>query len=245
MFRHVARAVRTVRLGRGWAQETLADRAGLSDDTISRIERGGLAGVTLGTLVRVVEALGASVHVQIRWRGELLDRLIDTAHAAIQQDVAHMLTRLGWDVRVEVSFNHYGDRGRVDILARHPTVRILAVIEIKSALGDLQDTLGRLDVKVRLGRQLAHELGWSDAVAVVPVLVIGDSRRARGTVSSHPTLFARFTVRGRRAVAWLRHPASPMPDGLLWFASRPNSDHARVGLRQRAPKRINPERSAS
>jgi transcriptional regulator with XRE-family HTH domain len=168
VFRYVARAMRAVRLRNGWAQSTLGSRAGVSADTISRIERGAVAGVTIGTLAHVAEVLGASVHIQIRWRGEQLDRLIDATHAAIQQDIAQMLTLMDWHVRVEVSFNHYGDRGRVDILAYHPKWRILAIIEIKSALSDLQDTLGRLDVKVRLGRQLARELGWADVVAVVP-----------------------------------------------------------------------------
>lgn len=46
------------------------------------------------------------------------------------------------------------------------------IVEIKSALGDLQETLGRLDVKVRLGRQLAHDLGWTDVRVVIPALAL-------------------------------------------------------------------------
>ena len=204
---------------------------------VSRLERGKVKGMTLGSIDRIAEALGASVHLQLQWQGEQLDRLIDAAHAAIQQSVAEVLTSLGWVVRAEVSFNHYGDRGRVDILAFHPTPRVLLIVEIKSALGDLQDTLGRLDVKVRLARRLAEEVGWTDVAGVTPAIVIGDSRLARRTVLAHATLFARYGLRGRAALAWLRRPFSPMPSGLLWFANRPESHRVSVTRGRRAPRR--------
>ena len=65
----------------------------------------------------------------------------------------------GWSVRPEVSFNHYGDRGRVDLLAFHAASGVALVIEVKGSIGDLQDALGRLDVKLRLGRSLADASG--------------------------------------------------------------------------------------
>src|SRR5688572_9361 len=166
MYTNIERAVRFLRIRKGWAQQVLGERADVSREMVSRMERGDLRGMTLNSIDRIAGALGASVHVQLRWQGEQLDRLMDAAHAAIQQSVAKQLTSFGWLVRVEVSFNHFGDRGRVDILAYHPLLRVLLVTEVKSALGDLQDTLGRLDVKVRLGRQLAHDLGWTDVQVV-------------------------------------------------------------------------------
>lgn len=187
------------------------------------MERGELAGMTIARVNRIATTLGASVSVQVRWQGDQLDRLVDAAHAALQQAVAELLIGLGWMVRVEFSFNHYGDRGRVDILAFHPLLRALLVIEIKSGLGDMQDTLGRLDVKVRLGGVLAREAGWSDVSSVVPALVIGDTRTARNLVAAHGALFARFDVRGRAALAWVRRPVGPSPAGLLWFATRQDS----------------------
>jgi transcriptional regulator with XRE-family HTH domain len=196
----------------------LGDRIGVSRELVSRIERGDFAAVAVGTLRRVAAELDASVSVHLRWRGEELDRLIDQVHAEFQQATANLLLSLGWLVRPEVSFNHYGDRGRVDIIAYSPGLRIVLVVEIKSGLGDLQDTLGRLDVKVRLGRQIAQELRWSDIAAVVPVLVIGDTRQGRSVVARHDALFGRFETRGRAALAWLRRPRGAAPTGLLWFA---------------------------
>lgn len=204
---------------------------------ISRAERGDLSGMTLGGIDRIAAALGASVHLQIRWQGEQLDRLIDAAHAGIQDAVANWLAAVGWSVRVEPSFNHFGDRGRVDVAAYHPRLRVLLIVEIKTALGDLQETLGRLDIKVRLGPMIARELGWTAVDAVIPALVIGDSRVARRAVATHAALFARYNLRGRGALAWLRRPHDPIPAGLLWFASRPNSHQALIRRNQRAPRR--------
>ena len=237
MYSNVQRAVRFLRIRKGWPQRVLGGRAGVSRQLVSRVERGDVSGITLGSIDSIASALGASVHLQVRWQGEQLDRLIDAAHAAIQQFVAESLTSLGWVVRVEVSFNHYGDRGRVDILAFHRLLRILLVVEIKSGLGDLQETLGRLDVKVRLGPIIARDCGWIDVMAVVPTLVIGDSRLGRRTISSHAALFERYGLRGRAAWAWLRRPTSSTPSGLLWFANGPNSHQASISRGRRAPKR--------
>ena len=158
----------------------------------------------------------------VRWEGADLDRLVDASHAGLVESVASLLAGRGWLVRTEVSFNHFGDRGRVDVLALHPTARALIVCEVKSAIGDTQDTSGTLDVKVRLARTIAAGVGWDDVVAVVPALVVGDGRMARRVVRAHPAQFARFFLRGRSAVAWLRRPIGA-PSGLLWFAKLPDS----------------------
>lgn len=194
-------------------------RAGISRAAVSRLERGLISPMTVRALDAVARALGASLSMQVEWHGERLDRLMDAAHAELQELVAALLTAAGWVVHVEVSFNRYGDRGRIDLLAIHPTLRIAVVVEIKSGIGDVQDTLGRLDVKVRVARPVARELGLGELVAVVPVLVIGDSRAARTVVATHGSLFGRFDVRGRAARAWIRQPGGVIPGGLLWFAS--------------------------
>ncbi len=212
----------------------LGQRAGVSRQIVSRIERGELAGLTLTSLTRVVAALGGSVSVQVRWHGEELDRLVDAAHAGLQRDAVSLLANLSWEVRAEVSFNHYGDRGRVDVLAFHRRARILLVVEVKSAIGDLQETLGRLDVKARLGRTIAADVGWPDPRIVLPAIVIGDTARARRVLAEHGPLFERYELRGRSARAWLRHPVGG-PRGLLWFAKASNSRGLVTTRGQRAP----------
>jgi hypothetical protein len=62
----------------------------------------------------------------------------------------------GWTTAVEVTFNHYGDRGSIDVLAVHPVARIALVVEVKTEITSAEETLRRLDVKVRLGAGLAR-----------------------------------------------------------------------------------------
>ena len=47
-----------MRLVKGWSQSELARRSGGSQSTISRIERGETAGVSLGVLEKLARALG-------------------------------------------------------------------------------------------------------------------------------------------------------------------------------------------
>lgn len=244
-------AVGQLRHRLAWRQADLAAHAGVSREAISRIERGGVRGVTIASIEKVVAALGARLDVIVRWEGAELERLTDAVHARIQDDIAAQLTVLGWLTRVEVSFNHYGDRGRVDVLAFHPVHRLLLVVEVKSALGDLQETLGKLDVKVRVARGAAAELGWTEDAATIPTLVLRDTRAARRVVAAHPALFARFAIRGRQALAWVRAPRSAqptavpplavppraVPSGLLWFANVPDS-HGLSGNRDRRVRTV-------
>lgn len=220
---NVPGAIRLLRRRKRWRQRDLAARANVSRATVSRIERGEVASMPLRALVRVSTALDASLGLTVRWQGEELDRLADAAHAAVIEACVKQLQERGWETRTEVSFNHFGERGRVDVLAHDIPSGTLLIVEGKSAVGDTQETTGRLDVKARLGRMLAEQVGWDPPRAVVAALVVADSKRSRRIVADYPGAFARFSVRGRRALAWLRRPTSPSPSGLLWFVKLPNA----------------------
>jgi transcriptional regulator with XRE-family HTH domain len=237
MRSNLPRAVRLLRLDRGWRQRDLGDRIGVSRELVSRIERGDISAVPLRSIERIAEALGGTLDLRLHWRGEQLDRLLDAKHASLQDALARAVASGGWTAKVEFSFNHFGDRGRVDVLAFHEALRFLLVAEVKSAVGDLQETIGRLHVKSRLGGHLAREAGWGRPDAVVPALVIGDSRAARRVVARHPAMFAAFPLRGRQAVAWVQQPTAGAPSGLLWFATRPDSHRETVTHRVRAGNR--------
>lgn len=233
---NLPRAVRHLRRHRGWRQGDLAARSGVSRQAISRIERGLLAGVPLGTLGKLTDAFGATADVYLRWEGEQLDRLIDRVHANAQEQTAALLRAVGWIVRPEVSFNHYGERGRVDLLAFHPLTSSLIVAEVKSDIGDTQDTLGTLDMKTRLAHRLAADAGWPPPSAVVPALVLVESGSSRRVVERHPELFARLSRRGRAAHAWIREPSATPPAGLLWFVKLPRA-HGVSGSRRSRVRR--------
>jgi transcriptional regulator with XRE-family HTH domain len=233
----LSRATRFLRRRRGWRQRDLAERSGVSRETVSRLERGEINGMTVGYLDRLASALGARLLIELRWHGEQLDRLMDSAHAALQEQTVRVLRAANWTSEVEVSFNWYGDRGRCDAVAFDAETRTLLIVEAKTRIGDVQELLGRLDIKVRLGRQIARQIGWPEPARVIPCLVIADGRTARRVVASHAALFARFTHRGRAADRWLAAPdTAEHVGGLLIFESLPHSHQATARSPIRKPK---------
>jgi transcriptional regulator with XRE-family HTH domain len=219
--------MRMLRVRRGWRQEDLGRRAGLSRDAVSRAECGAVEGLTVGSLSRLVETLDATLVIEIRWQGADLDRLIDRQHAHLQEAAAQRLASRGWIVQAEVSFNHFGDRGSCDLVARHPGTGTLLVVEVKSRIGNLQELLRRLDVKARLGDLLTRQLGSPPPRKVVRALVLADGRTSRRVIDSHAALFNAFGMRGRAAVAWLRVPSAAV-GGVLWFEQPAHSDEGRT-----------------
>jgi transcriptional regulator with XRE-family HTH domain len=228
---NLPRAMRALRQRRGWRQHDLGVRAALSRDVVSRIERGQLAAVTVDSITKLAAALEATIAIELRWQGASLDQLVDAQHAALQETVTSMLAGAGWMTRVEVSFNHYGDRGSCDILAFHPAEGMLLVVEVKSQIGNVQDTLHRLDTKLRLGAVLAASAGWERPRSIAGALVIADTRTARRTVGAHASLFAAYGLRGWAAKRWLRQPSTAAR--LLWFQVPSDSDRSRSMSRGR------------
>jgi hypothetical protein len=143
--------------------------------------------------------------------------LLDEGHAALQAGWKERLERWGWQARAEVSYNRYGERGRVDLLAWHPSLRILVVVEIKTDVVDAQALLGSLDAKVRLAPFVARGLGWQNAATVVPALVIADESTNRRRLNRIQPLFTHLTRRGKTGISWLRRPEAT-GGGLLIFS---------------------------
>lgn len=205
------RLLRMLRIRRGWRLRDVAQRCGLSTATVGRTELGSIGSV------RVLRAHAAALDVRAEWRlvgrGADLARLLDEEHAAIVEALAAAFQRDGWRVEAEASYSEYGERGRVDLLAFHADGRILAVVEVKTELADLQDLFGGLSVKARLAPRLAGRLNWG-AARVVSVLAVAATARNRSVVGLHPALFGPFERR------WLRERGLPMLDQdrvLLWI----------------------------
>ncbi len=190
-----------------------------------------MGGLTLDVVRRCVAPLAASADLALRWRGPELDRLLDARHATVQAAWKGRLDRWGWVVEAEASFNRYGERGRVDLLAWHPAAQTVLVVEVKTVVVDLQDLLGRLDVKRRLAPWLTRERGWQRPRRVLPLLLLPDSSPAREAVRRLGPLFEGFDLRGRAAVTALRRPAlldETAANGLLIFSDLRPATGARV-----------------
>jgi hypothetical protein len=181
------------------------------------MKAGQLDRLTFATVRGCLAALEVRLDVQPRWRGGELERLLDEGHAALQAGWKERLERWGWDARAEVSYNRYGERGRIDLLAWHPSLRILLVVEIKTDVVDAQALLGSLDAKVRLSPFVARGLGWRNPTTVLPVLVIADESTNRRRLDRIQPLFTHLTRRGKAGISWLRKPEAT-PGGLLVFS---------------------------
>jgi transcriptional regulator with XRE-family HTH domain len=223
----LGRVLRALRRRRGWRQEDAAARAAVHRSTWSLIERGHLDHLTFETVRRCLEALEVRLDLLPRWRGAELDRLLDEEHATLQSAWKQRLERWAWAVVAEASFNEYGDRGRMDLLAWHPGRQILAVVEIKSEVADAQSLLGSLNVKVRVAPRVSLSLGWPPPTRVVPILIVRDSTTARDRVARLSPLFAAFARRGRAGVSWLRRPYGDC-SGVLIFSDLRGANGSRI-----------------
>jgi hypothetical protein len=201
--------------------------------TISMIERGHLDGIALRVVRSVCAALDVRVQVLARWRGGELDRFLDREHAGLSNSVVAHLVALGWVCRPESSFSVYGERGSIDILAWHPQSRVVLVVEIKTALVDLQDLGSTIDRKARLAPRLARERGW-DPAAVGAWVVVADGRTSRRRLDDHRDLLrAAFPGDGRSMRAWLRTPSRSVRALSFWPNDRVGNARPRSGGSQR------------
>jgi transcriptional regulator with XRE-family HTH domain len=227
------RGFKALRMRKRLRQDDLAAEARVSRGAIARIEQGHAASVTVETLERVARPLGARVICRLSWNGEGLDRLLDADHAALVEQVVRILRDAGWLVATEVSFNVFGERGSIDVLAFHAESRVILVVEVKSVVPDVQATLVTLDRKERLASQIATERGWH-ASMVARLLVIRDIRTARRRIEQHSATFGNaFPDRAAAIRRWLTAPDPRRGMRGLWFLSGESQAVAKQRVRRR------------
>jgi transcriptional regulator with XRE-family HTH domain len=233
----VGRVIRAIRMRRGWRQLDLANRAKVSQSLIARIERGGAGRLRLDTIDRIAAALDARLVVRVDWQGEGADRLLDLDHANVVEELLAFLGSAGWVALPEVTFNDYGERGSIDILAWHEATATLLVIEVKTVVPDIQGMLATFDRKLRHADAVARARGWRPG-RIWSVLAISETRTSRRRVEAHSETFdARFPDRARAVRQALYRPetvasGSPPVRGLWFLSSR-----TAAGSRQRVVRR--------
>ncbi len=212
------RAMRAVRVRRGWRQQDLADRAHVSRTIVSRVERGLIDDMPLSTLRRACAPLDVRVQVQPRGRGADLDRVVNERHSALHEAVARVLTAdyPAWILASEVSFNIRGERGVIDLLLWHPARRALLIIELKTELVDLGELLATADRRVRLARDIVRERGWVPATVSVWVIVARSRTTERRIADHRAMLRSALPDGGPRLRAWLRDPVGVVRGLSTW-----------------------------
>lgn len=215
--------VRLLRRRRGWTQGRLAAEARVGRWVVVDIEMGRGSRITVERLMSVVAALGGYLSVRILYHGEGLDRLRDRRHAALVDQLVARLRDDGWEVATEVSFNVFGERGSIDILAFEPVTGALLVIEVKTVVPDVGGMLATLDRKVRLARDLAEARGWR-VRTVGRLLVLPEGSTARRRIEQHEASFRNaFPARNVEVNHWFRSPADGL-SGLMFLSSARPAD---------------------
>ena len=223
----IGRVFRRIRQRRDWRQEDVAAQAGISDTTYSEIERGQLEGTTIGKLRAVARVLEIDLAIEPRWRGGALDRELSRRHGQMTEAVTRLLIEDGWEVRPEVSFSHFGERGIVDLVAWHPAPRTMLLIELQTELTDVNGLLGATDRRRRLAGVIASSCSWDPRV-VAQWIVLADGRTNRRRLADYrAVLRAAFPTDGRVVRGWLRHPRGRID--ALWFLPDSGSSGARPG----------------
>ena len=167
----LGRLFRELRVRLGWTQLEVARRAGISQPTYSAIERGGIGRTGLANLRRVGDVLEVRLVIDARWRGAAIDRVLSSRHAAMAEVVTRMVLQAGWEVRPEVSFNHFGERGVVDLVAWHADTQTALLVELKTELVDPNRLLETADRRRRLAATIAQPLGWAPRMVAQWVVV--------------------------------------------------------------------------
>jgi transcriptional regulator with XRE-family HTH domain len=232
----IGNTFRAIRVELRLRQADVAARAGVSQQIVSAVERGMIGPMPTAKLDRVASALQADLDLTLRWRGPKLARLLDRRHSALQNAVVAELTAAGWQTSAEESFNHFGDRGSVDVLGWLPGARALLIVEIKTEIVDLQDMLHAIDVKERVvPGHVRRSRKWQPLATATVVVLPGTSTHRRAAATHAALLSASLPARTDQIRDWIRRPIGDLR-GLWFFPCTPGTSVVEAA---RATRRVN------
>ena len=207
----IGRVFRAVRHRMRHRQQDVAERAHVSRQLVSRIERGRLDEVSTVALRAVADALEIRLETTARWRGGDLDRLLNRRHAAMHEAALALFERrAGWTTVSELSFNVWGERGVIDLAAWHEERHALVINELKSEFVDPGELVGTMDRRRRLAVEIARSRGWEPAVIALWVIVEDTRTNRRHLAASRRLLRGAFPADGHAMLRWLDDPAGPI-----------------------------------
>ena len=207
-------ALRETRVAAGLTQAEVANRAGVSQTEISRLERGRGARSDLEMLA----ACGAAVGLRLATFFEQApgaSQPRDIEHLRRQSLLVGIAARGGWHAAPESSIPNDGPRPRsIDVLLTRATTREAAVVEIWDLLLDGGEAMRSLDAKV-----LATRARLGSEWRIEGLFLFRRTSRNRALVKTlAPLIEARFPA---SSITWLRAlslTGASMPDaaGFAW-----------------------------
>lgn len=208
--------VRRARKRRNWTQRELARRVGVDQTTISRIERGEGATLSLVVWQQVASVLGLPHDLKLGRNA--LEAPDDAGHLDIQELALRLGRRCGYGRTFELATKPDDPSRSTDVGLTDDVNRRLVQVECVNTFGKINASIRSSDRKRAEAEQLAVAVGHGTTYSVHQVWIVRATRRNRALLARYPELFAsRFTGSSRAWVAALTTGALPPRGlGLVW-----------------------------
>jgi transcriptional regulator with XRE-family HTH domain len=208
--------VRAARRRRGWSQRQLAGRIGVTQPTISALERGDGSTMSLEAWQQVALLLGLPLKFELG--RDALEEPADAGHLAIEELILRHGRATGRQRRFELATRPAEPSRSTDVGLIDSVHRSLILTECVNTFGNVNAAVRSSDRKRAEAEALAISLGGDQPYAVVICWVVRATRRNRGLLVRYPELFAsRFPGSSRAWVASLTAGTRPPAEaGLVW-----------------------------
>ena len=216
VLRTEGQKIRSARRRRGWTQKELGRRADLSQQTISQMERGDGATLSLAAWKRVAMVL--NLPLELRVGRDALELPGDAGHLAPQELILRLGRVAGYRRTFELPTKTSDPMRSTDVgLVSHAKRRLLR-IECVNSFGNIGDAVRSSDRKQREAEGLAISLGHGQPYSIHECWVVRSTRRNREILARYPEIFAsRFSGSSRRWVRALTTGSEPPREpGLVW-----------------------------
>lgn len=215
-LREAGQRLRAARKRRHWMQGALGRRVELSQQTISQVERGDGATLSVAAWQRIALVLGLPLDLKIG--RDAFEPPEDAGHLGIQELILRLGRQNGYGRTFELQTKSTDVALSTDVgLVSHPLRRLVRV-ECVNLVGNIGAAIRSSDRKQREAEGLAIALGHGEPYAVHEVWVMRDTRRNRELARSYPEVFASRFIGSSRA--WLsaltRGTQPPNEPGLVW-----------------------------
>lgn len=208
--------VRRARNRRHWTQPDLARRTGVSPSTISALERGD--GATLSLELWKQVAIVLDLHLKLEIGRDSMEEPVDAGHLRIQELVLRLGRATGRRRTFELATKPEESGRSTDVGLIDDLARLLLLIECVNTFGNVNASIRSSDRKRAEADALAIAIGTGNPYGVRTCWIVRTTKRNRQLLATYPELFAtRFPGSSRGWVKALttdtRPPAEP---GLVW-----------------------------
>lgn len=215
----LARAGGDVREGRRrkrLTQEGLGVRVGLSQATVSRVERGYGGGLTMDAWQRI--GLAVDRPLVVTFQRDTTGDTADAGHLAIQELVLRLGRAAGYVSSFELPTRPAEPWRSADVGLRNDAARRLVLAECWNTIGDI-GAAARSSERKRADAEALAAARWGEVAEPVGLLwVVRATARNRALVARYPEVFAtRFPGTSAGWVRALTEGAAPPHEpGLVW-----------------------------